>query len=55
VLVALDAASTEFYNPEEKMYNFKKIYRDKLTIPQMVDFWADWCKKYPIISIEEWI
>jgi len=53
VFIALDAASTEFYNPEEKMYHFKKSTGDKLTIPQMVDFWADWCKKYPIISIED--
>jgi enolase len=53
VFIALDAASTEFYNPEEKIYHFKKSTGDKLSISQMVDFWADWCKKYPIISIED--
>lgn len=53
VYIALDAASTEFYNAEEKMYHFKKSTGDKLTISQMTDFWADWCKKYPIISIED--
>ncbi len=53
VFIALDAASTEFYNPEEKIYHFKKSTGDKLTISQMTDYWADWCKKYPIISIED--
>jgi enolase len=53
VFIALDAASTEFYNAEEKMYHFKKSTGDKLSIGQMTDYWADWCKKYPIISIED--
>ncbi len=53
VFIALDAASTEFYNADEKMYHFKKSTGDKLTISQMTDYWADWCKKYPIISIED--
>ncbi len=51
--IALDPASSEFYNEEEKMYHFKKSTGDKLTSAQMVDYWADWCKKYPIISIED--
>lgn len=53
VYIALDAASTEFYNAKEKVYHFKKSTGDKLTADQMVSFWADWCKKYPIISIED--
>jgi enolase len=53
VYIALDAASTEFFNAEEKMYHFKKSTGDKLTVSQMTDYWADWCKKYPIISIED--
>lgn len=51
--IALDPASSEFYNEEEKVYHFKKSTGDKLTSSQMVDYWADWCKKYPIISIED--
>jgi len=35
------------------MYVFKKSSGDKLTSSQMVDFWADWCKRYPIVSIED--
>src|SRR5688572_5262481 len=53
VYIAMDAAASEFYNAEEKMYHFKKSTGDKLTPAQMVTFWADWCKKYPIISIED--
>jgi enolase len=53
VYIAMDAAATEFYNSEEKVYHFKKSTGDKLTVEQMVTFWTDWCKKYPIISIED--
>lgn len=53
VYIAMDAAATEFYNEKEKVYHFKKSSGDKLTSDQMVSFWADWCKKYPIISIED--
>jgi enolase len=53
VYIAMDAAASEFYNAEEKVYHFKKSTGDKLTSQQMVAFWTDWCKKYPIISIED--
>lgn len=53
IFIAMDAAASEFYNAEEKMYHFKKSTGDKLTVDQMVSYWADWCKKYPIISIED--
>lgn len=53
VYIAMDAAASEFYNTDEKVYHFKKSTGDKLTAAQMVDFWADWRKKYPIISIED--
>lgn len=53
IYIAMDAAATEFYLPEEKVYHFKKSTGEKLTQAQMVSFWADWCKKYPIISIED--
>ncbi len=53
VYIAMDAASTEFYDTKEKVYHFKKSTGDKLSSADMVSFWADWCKKYPIISIED--
>ncbi len=53
IYIAMDAAASEFYDVNEKMYVFKKSSGDKLTSSQMVDFWADWCKRYPILSIED--
>lgn len=53
IYIAMDAAASEFYNTEEKVYHFKKSTGDKLTASQMVDFWADWRRKYPILSIED--
>jgi enolase len=53
IFIAMDAAASEFYNAEEKIYHFKKSTGDKLTSAQLVDYWADWCKRYPIISIED--
>lgn len=53
IVLALDAASSEFYNVEEKMYHLKKSTGEKLTSDQMVTFWKDWCAKYPIVSIED--
>ena len=51
VFIAMDAAVSEFY--VDGMYHFKKSTGDKLTSSQMVDYWADWVKKYPIISLED--
>jgi enolase len=53
VWIAMDAASTEFYNEEEKVYHFKKSTGDKLTSSEMVGYWKDWCAKYPVVSIED--
>lgn len=53
VFIALDAASSEYYLPEENVYHLHKSTGEKLTPAQMVDFWDNWVKKYPIISIED--
>jgi enolase len=53
IWIAMDAAASEFYDSKEKVYHFKKSSGEKLTSPQMVDYWAEWCKNYPIISIED--
>jgi len=53
VFIAMDAAASELYNAEEKVYHFHKSSGEKLTSAQMVDFWVDWSKKYPIVSIED--
>jgi enolase len=53
IYIAMDAASTEFYDEKTKMYTFKKSDGKTLSSEEMVGFWADWTKKYPIISIED--
>ncbi len=53
VYIAMDAAASEFYDAKTGMYVFKKSSGDKLTSAQLVDYWADWAKKYPILSIED--
>lgn len=53
VWIAMDAAASEFYNEQEKVYHFSASTGDKLTATEMVDYWSDWCAKYPILSIED--
>ena len=50
--IALDAAASEFYNKQDKMYHFQST-GDVLSSDDMVAFWTDWKKKYPIVSIED--
>lgn len=53
IWIALDAASTEFFDEGKNVYRFKKSTGEELTPDAMVEFWKDWCAKYPIISIED--
>ncbi len=53
IYIALDPAASEFYIEKENVYHFKKSSGEKLTPAQMVDYWVDWTKKYPIVSIED--
>lgn len=53
VMIAMDAAASEFYDADSKMYHFKKSTGDRLTSNEMAAYWADWAKKYPIASIED--
>src|SRR3984957_9182154 len=53
IYVALDPAASEFYDDKAKVYHFHKSNGKKLKSEEMVDYWATWCKKYPIISIED--
>lgn len=53
VYIAMDAASSEFYDAKSNSYIFKKSDGKKLSSAEMVDYWASWAKKYPIISIED--
>lgn len=53
IFIAMDAAVTEFYDEKSKLYHFHKSNNKKLTSEEMVNYWATWCKKYPIVSIED--
>lgn len=53
VFIGLDPASSEYYLPEENVYQLKWSSGEKLTPAQMVDFWKGWVDKYPVISIED--
>ncbi|MFY7944274.1 MAG: phosphopyruvate hydratase [Crocinitomicaceae bacterium] len=50
--IALDAASSEFYKSDRGVYHFESTGEDR-TSAEMVYYWEEWCKKYPIISIED--
>ena len=51
IALALDPASSEFY--EDGKYVFKKSDRSERTSEQMVEFYSDWVRQYPIVSIED--
>jgi enolase len=53
VSIALDPAASEFYDQDKKKYVFKKSDKRELTSDQIIEFWAGWVAKYPIISIED--
>ena len=53
IYIAMDAASSEFYLEDEKVYHFKKSDGRKLSSSEMVAYWRDWTSKYPILSIED--
>ena len=52
VLLALDAAASEFYNAEKKLYHFESTKEDR-TSAEMIEYWQMLTKKYPIVSIED--
>ncbi|MDQ3321220.1 MAG: phosphopyruvate hydratase [Acidobacteriota bacterium] len=51
IMLALDPAASEFFDGTN--YVFKKSDKRVLSSDEMVQYWADWCAKYPIISIED--
>jgi enolase len=52
VVIALDAASSEFYNPETGLYTFESN-GSRMTGAELVGWWSGWCDRYPIASIED--
>ena len=53
IAIALDPASSEFYDRASKKYVFKKSDKSARTSEQMAAFWEGWVRQYPIVSIED--
>jgi enolase len=53
VSIALDPASSEFYDKVSKRYIFKKSDKSERSSDDMVKLYAEWISKYPIVSIED--
>ncbi len=53
IALALDPAASEFYDSEKKKYVFKKSDQSEHSSEEMVKFWADWVRQYPIVSLED--
>jgi enolase len=53
IAIALDPASSEFYDKTSGKYIFKKSDKSEKTSAQMTEFWESWVRQYPIVSIED--
>jgi enolase len=53
IFIALDVAASEFFDREQNFYVFKKSDGSKRTVDQLIDYYADLCARFPIISIED--
>ncbi len=53
IMLGMDLASSEFYNPDTKKYELKRSHGGELTSEQMVDLIASFVEKYPLITIED--
>jgi enolase len=51
--IALDPAASEFYDKDKKKYVFKKSDKSEKSSQEMVDFWANWARQFPILSLED--
>ena len=53
IAIALDPAASEFWDKEKERYVFKKGDKSEHTSEQMVGFWDNWTRQYPIVSLED--
>ncbi len=53
VTIAMDAANSELYSDKTGRYTFHKSSGKEMSSDELVAYWVDWCKKYPITSIED--
>jgi enolase 1/2/3 len=53
ILIALDVAASEFYDAAQKQYVFKKSDGSKRNVKELISYYKELAKKFPIISIED--
>jgi enolase len=53
IMIALDPATSEFYNTEKKLYELRWSTGEQLDADALVEYWSKWIEKYPIISLED--
>jgi enolase len=53
ICLALDPAASEFYDTGKNKYIFKKSDHSERSPEEMVEFWTEWVRQYPIVSIED--
>ncbi len=53
IFITLDAAASEMYNDQTGLYQFYKSSKKEISSEELVNYWIEWCNKYPIISIED--
>ena len=53
IFIGIDAAASEFYSTKEKTYILSAEKKSRKSAEKMIDFYAEWVKKYPLISIED--
>ena len=53
IVIAMDAANSELWDAKQKAYVFKKSSGKKMKSAELVKFWENWCRQYPIVSIED--
>ncbi|MDY2724355.1 MAG: phosphopyruvate hydratase [Candidatus Onthovivens sp.] len=53
IFLGMDVASSEFYDPETKLYTLKKSGQGTKTSAELIAWYKEMCEKYPIITIED--
>ncbi len=53
VTIAMDAAISELYDREKNVYRFMKSSGKEMHSDEVIEYWVNWCNKYPISSIED--
>jgi enolase 1/2/3 len=53
IAIAIDPATSEFFDKDTQKYVFKKSDKSQKTSAELVEFWADWVNRYPIVSLED--